>query len=443
MAENIDPNMLFSQPPIPPASSQQAIKAKRTRSANRPTTLPAQFDWSGQNNEKTWLLIDHMERTENFKVLFGTKAGENSSGESKNSVYQRIAQAVWLEYCAEDFKGTWSRVAGKISTLHTEYKKEAKRLRVTGNGVQSVVADEVDPQDTQLAWYIPSGGPNEETPVEARNIWEAIEKKFPFFPRLHTFMSTRPNITPPVVTTGITPNGRETLYLQQPSARGTPTPISRTVSNSQIDPRILAESAAARANTQPATPAVSTPPSLPASTPATPTPTGRGQSSRVQDIIASVPKPPQKRTLEDVLMSVSEYVNPFQLLLCSATDQVARRSAQASLTNVEEERKSKRRRENNARRRLGMEEKAQVFQMVRHKMITPSRGYKMIKKIDRQTEKDVTGHSPLSSPSRSTGFSSPVITPAARSSSVEWDIEKDDNLNLDDGDEDDDDDEDD
>lgn len=40
--------------------------------------------------------------------------------------------------------------------------------------------------------------------------------KFPFFPRLHQLLCTRPNSIPPAITTGIGPAGREVVYLQPP-----------------------------------------------------------------------------------------------------------------------------------------------------------------------------------------------------------------------------------
>src|SRR6202040_466858 len=45
---------------------------------------------------------------------------------------------------------------------------------------------------------------------------EQIEADFPFFPRLHAILATRPNMNPPVITTGVGPNGRKIIYLQPP-----------------------------------------------------------------------------------------------------------------------------------------------------------------------------------------------------------------------------------
>lgn len=46
---------------------------------------------------------------------------------------------------------------------------------------------------------------------------EAIKQEFPFFPCLHQFVATCPNITPITITTGIGPNGPQTIHIQPAS----------------------------------------------------------------------------------------------------------------------------------------------------------------------------------------------------------------------------------
>jgi hypothetical protein len=46
---------------------------------------------------------------------------------------------------------------------------------------------------------------------------EQIEQQFPFFPRLHAIMASRPNVTPITVTTGVGSNGHKTIYYQDPN----------------------------------------------------------------------------------------------------------------------------------------------------------------------------------------------------------------------------------
>lgn len=45
---------------------------------------------------------------------------------------------------------------------------------------------------------------------------EAIEKSFPFFPRLHMIFASRPNVTPIAITTGLGPQGSKTVWYQPP-----------------------------------------------------------------------------------------------------------------------------------------------------------------------------------------------------------------------------------
>jgi hypothetical protein len=45
---------------------------------------------------------------------------------------------------------------------------------------------------------------------------EQITNEFEFFPRMHKMLSARPNINPPIITTGVGPQGRHSIYLQPP-----------------------------------------------------------------------------------------------------------------------------------------------------------------------------------------------------------------------------------
>lgn len=143
--------------------------------------------------------------------------------------------------------------------LLKRYKKEAKKLKVTGGGLRtntdedSSGSDDSDSSndedvsapednavaggDVRLKFYIGVNGPDEDTPAEAKNLWswyflflsytsipnvcfpkDLIVQRFPFFPRLHALFSARPNVNPPAITTGVGPNGRSTVYYQAPSS---------------------------------------------------------------------------------------------------------------------------------------------------------------------------------------------------------------------------------
>lgn len=46
---------------------------------------------------------------------------------------------------------------------------------------------------------------------------DEIVSKFVYFPELHRMLSSRPNVTPIVITTGVGPAGRKTVHYQDPS----------------------------------------------------------------------------------------------------------------------------------------------------------------------------------------------------------------------------------
>lgn len=46
---------------------------------------------------------------------------------------------------------------------------------------------------------------------------DEIVSKFVYFPELHRMLSSRPNVTPIVITTGVGPAGRKTVHYQAPS----------------------------------------------------------------------------------------------------------------------------------------------------------------------------------------------------------------------------------
>jgi len=60
-----------------------------------------------------------------------------------------------------------------IGSLHARYKKELKRLQVTGGGLGGNDESQEDSEDVNkyLKCYIPNTGPDTTTTEEARNIW--------------------------------------------------------------------------------------------------------------------------------------------------------------------------------------------------------------------------------------------------------------------------------
>ena len=166
---------------------------------------------------------------------------------------------------------------------------------------------------------------------------EQIEADFPFFPRLHAMLATRPNMNPPVITTGVGPNGRKIIYPQPPE--GIPIddtaggPFAESSGIFDVDPqhqyRNLLEAmaaaeqanvaAAAQANSavaQPQAPADAShvePPTNKENAAPPLTPNNMFSSSSymkalIEKAKSNVKKLPPKRTLEETLLKLSTYV---------------------------------------------------------------------------------------------------------------------------------------
>ncbi|THU80406.1 hypothetical protein K435DRAFT_845119 [Dendrothele bispora CBS 962.96] len=142
---------------------------------------------------ETFKLINSMKRADNFKVLYGPKAGENTSGESKATVYTYdLSTHSTLYASSTSATRAINRMKNKISWLEKSFKTQAKRLKKTGEGIEEM-------------WYIAPAGPDHDTPERAQNIWEAILEDFVFF---------KANFVPVCYTTGLGPNGAQTVLLQ-------------------------------------------------------------------------------------------------------------------------------------------------------------------------------------------------------------------------------------
>lgn len=122
----------------------------------------------------------------------------------------------------------------RFDSLYTRYKKELKRITVTGGGLGGNDQDPVqtESQEDSVSYYIGADGPDDTTPIESRNIWRAclcfignsikltvilaekINEGFPFFAEMHRYLCGRPNAIPPLVTTGVGPAGRSVVQFQ-------------------------------------------------------------------------------------------------------------------------------------------------------------------------------------------------------------------------------------
>ncbi|KAI5985954.1 hypothetical protein EDD15DRAFT_2200333 [Pisolithus albus] len=133
----------------------------------------------------TWRLLDEIEPDENRIVLLGKwKKGE------ENTVFKRMGAVVLPDLHALDPVACGDQVKRKFE--HQMMERAQMNQTMTS-------------------------GPDEMTTEKARSIWDEIVQECPFFPILHCIFSSRPNITPIAVTTGVGPHGRKTVHFQPPS----------------------------------------------------------------------------------------------------------------------------------------------------------------------------------------------------------------------------------
>jgi hypothetical protein len=147
---------------------------------------------------------------------------------------------------------------------------------------------------------------------------EQIEKDFKFFPRLHQIFASRPNVTPIVITTGLGPHGRKTVWYQPPDdelphASGPLPPFTPIRSPSRafgtdVTPAIVNQIAAAPISTP-------VPPATFPDNSVAPPPSSSGQCAPKSSAISReaiekarsyIEKVPQKRTLLDTLIEIQE-----------------------------------------------------------------------------------------------------------------------------------------
>ncbi|KAF7377321.1 hypothetical protein MSAN_00152700 [Mycena sanguinolenta] len=224
---------------MPPRRSPRKHKGPTEKpvKAAKPKEPPLpRIDWSANRGALIWDLIAQMEVKENRLVLFGKQdKDEKSIGDRKITVYKRIGGEIMPEYFEKSPNALAKRVKGKAEDLINAYKELAKELQVTGGGLQN----DDDDSDNEgsgvhqfLDCYISSEGPDHDTTPRARNIWEKLTQKFEYFPALHKFLAARSNIVPPMVATGVGPEGRKVVHLQPP------TQTQNTFDDDCIDPSL-------------------------------------------------------------------------------------------------------------------------------------------------------------------------------------------------------------
>ncbi|KAF7355805.1 hypothetical protein MVEN_00908600 [Mycena venus] len=183
-------------------------KMKKAKAAPEPELGP--IAWSADEGALIWALLEQMQLKDNRFVLFGKTAAPLS----KTAVFKQIGEKMLPESYAKAPNALGKRVKGKTEDLVKAYKRHAKKIHVTGGGLQK--EDDDEEVDEFLECTIPADGPDHDTTPLAKNLWEQI-KEFKYFPTIHKFLATCSNITPPAITTGVGPHGRKVIHLQPPT----------------------------------------------------------------------------------------------------------------------------------------------------------------------------------------------------------------------------------
>ncbi|KAJ7939467.1 hypothetical protein B0H13DRAFT_1850763 [Mycena leptocephala] len=218
--------MSTQQPRRSPRKHKRKTEAKKAAKQVEPS-LP-QIKWTADEGALTWALIAswRSRRTVLFSLEKTTKTRrvsirpsgfyfdptdrdfQNTSGDSKIAVYKRIGGVILPDL----FAVSPNALAKRVKCSQHEDDPETQN-----NGEDNV--------HQFLACYIGAAGPDHDTTPKARNIWEKITKDFMYFPALHKFLAARSNIIPPVITTGVGPEGRKVVHLQPPTQRRQVAPL--------------------------------------------------------------------------------------------------------------------------------------------------------------------------------------------------------------------------
>lgn len=274
-----------------PAGSQPA-SAPQHSTGTTGRRIP-DIPWREDNGRLIWSLLAEIEKDENRHVFLGkADKADNTKGDSKTKVCKRIAEAILPDLYDLSPTTMGDRIKSKIEALIKDYKKHSKRLIETGGGIRNEPDENSggDSAESTLSFYIYSDGPNDETPDFARNLWDAIIAEFPFFPVLHRMFGARPNVVPILVSTGVGPNGGQTIWYQPPD-------------DSVIDPAL-------RSSPQPITPPNLLQTPIPSS-PVTPTPQARppkpSTNSRLAlEKAAAIKVIPQKSSIAEAMITISQ-----------------------------------------------------------------------------------------------------------------------------------------
>ncbi|KAH8790798.1 hypothetical protein DL96DRAFT_1771704 [Flagelloscypha sp. PMI_526] len=218
-------------PPPKLARPGRKKKEKSAEVAAMEAKLPGTLPWAANSNARVKTLVATLSDHQNVVLLRGkVNKTDNTQGENLTAMYKRVTIQVWPEY-ADCVNILYTRVKTYVEGMIKKYNKLAKQLRVTGGGLNdpnasqdknpeadkpNPVAETHDSEYQELEFYVPAEGPTENTPDRAKNLWESLTEQWEWFPDFHKMMAFRPNVTPIVLVTGVTPNGGPNAILIQP-----------------------------------------------------------------------------------------------------------------------------------------------------------------------------------------------------------------------------------
>ncbi|KDQ18479.1 hypothetical protein BOTBODRAFT_512760 [Botryobasidium botryosum FD-172 SS1] len=164
-----------------------------------------------------------------------------ATGESKNALFRRVGAILWQDYYFLDPTLVTTRVKNKHDSLVKQYKEEVILLVRPPDGTgdaqsqsqpqqppqpshqgsvePSQAGDDENVEEIRPAYYIPADGPQDDTPEQAKRIWDEIVDRFEFFPRMHHLLAGRSNIVSTCLISGssnLSTSGAEAPYGQSP-----------------------------------------------------------------------------------------------------------------------------------------------------------------------------------------------------------------------------------
>ncbi|KAL1690968.1 hypothetical protein GGG16DRAFT_113649 [Schizophyllum commune] len=192
-----------------------------------------QLPWDNDTKIRLIVLVYTTEKWR--KVIIGPAPGENTIGMTRPIAYQEIAAELFPDFVRElGSVKVATRVQEMFENLQKTYKKEEKRLRKTGEGIngQGATAGQVN-----TYCMVSCFGPDERTDPDICNIWDEIMKDHPWFETMHRYCGKPPTIIPPTQITGVAPVGRivQHNHLGPPPVRRLPPPLP---DSTPIDPAL-------------------------------------------------------------------------------------------------------------------------------------------------------------------------------------------------------------